>query len=218
MDGLVENLKKDCKDIKELRTKFRNTSEAFNNDDDFKYMISKGVYPYEYIDNFNKLYETKLPHRKYFYSRLNNTHIKPKEYARALQVFNHFNCKNIKDYHELYLKADVLLLSDIWYNFKKVCLTNYKLDPTYYYTAPSLSWDAFLKISEIQLELITNYEMYLFVEEGIRGGLSQISKRYSKANNKYHESEISKEESTYEHYKKIEIEYNSESFINFYQQ
>jgi len=200
LDGLVENLKKDCKDINELRNKFRNTSEAFNNDDDFKFMISKGVYPYEYIDNFNKLYETKLPHRKYFYSRLNNTHIKPKEYARALQVFKHFNCKNIKDYHELYLKADVLLLSDIWYNFKKVCLTNYKLDPTYYYTAPSLSWDAFLKISEIELELITDYEMYLFIEEGIRGGLSQISKRFSKANNKYMKNYDNTKEDTYINY------------------
>ena len=83
----------------------------------------------------------------------------------------------------IYLKADFLLLSDIWFNFKKVCLTNYILDPTHYYTSPSLSWDAFFKISEIELELITDYEMCLFVKEGIRGGLSQISTRYSKANN-----------------------------------
>ena len=96
-------------------------------------MISKGVYPYEYIDNFDKLLETKLPHKKHFYSRLNNSHIKPKEYARALQVYKHFNCKNILDYHELYLKADVLLLSDIWHNFKKVCLKNYKFSEIHFF-------------------------------------------------------------------------------------
>ena len=188
LDSLVENLKKGKNNIIELRKVFKNTSDEFKKDDDFLFMISKGVYPYDYINNFDKLYETKLPHRKYFYSRLYNEHIKPKEYARAIKVFQHFKCKNILEYHELYLKADVLLLSDIWKNFKNVCLVNYKLDPAYYLTAPSLSWDAFLKVSKIKLELITDYEMYLFFEEGIRGGLSQISTRYAKANNKYMKS------------------------------
>ena len=188
LDSLVENLKKGKNNIIELRKVFKNTSDEFKKDDDFMFMISKGVYPYDYINNFDKLYETKLPHRKYFYSRLYNEHIKPKEYTRALKVFQHFNCKNILEYHELYLKADVLLLSDVWKNFKNVCLVNYKLDPAYYLTAPSLSWDAFLKVSKIKLELITDYEMYLFFEDGIRGGLSQISTRYAKANNKYMKS------------------------------
>jgi len=197
LDSLVENLKKGKNNIDELRQVFKNTSNEFKKDDDFLFMISKGVYPYDYINNFDKLYETKLPHRKYFYSRLYNEHIKPKEYTRALKVFKHFNCKTILEYHELYLKADVLLLSDVWKNFKNVCLVNYKLDPAYYLTAPSLSWDAFLKVSKIKLELITDYEMYLFFEEGIRGGLSQISTRYAKANNKYMKSYDNTKPDTY---------------------
>ena len=185
LDSLVENLKVGVDDINQLRKLFKNTSDAFDNDNDFKMMIQKGVYPYEYIDDFKKLLEKQLPSKKQFYSKFNFRDIHTRDYDRAIQVFNHFKCKSILDYHELYLKADVLLLSDVWNNFKTVCLTNYKLDPTYYYTAPGLSWDAFLKISKIELELITDYEMYLFVEEGIRGGLSQISKRFSQANNPY---------------------------------
>lgn len=185
LDSLTENLKKNCNNTEELRNTFTNTSDAFVNDEDFILMTSKGVYPYDYIDNFEKLNEPHLPKRKMFYSRLNNQHIKLKEYARAQHIFKHFNCKSIMDYHKLYLKADVLLLNDVWNNFKDVCFNNYKLDPSYYISAPSLSWDSFLKLSEIELELITDYEMYLFIEKGIRGGLSQISKRYSQANNKY---------------------------------
>ena len=185
LNSLVENIKKDCKNTIDLRRMFKNTSKEFSNNEDFELMTQKGVYPYDYIDNFNRLYEKKLPSKKHFYSKLNETDIEDNQYETAKKVYNHFKCNNIMDYHKLYLKADVLLLSDIWNNFKNVCLTNYKLDPTYYLTAPSLSWDAFLKVSKIELELISDYEMYLFIEQSIRGGLSQISKRYAKANNKY---------------------------------
>ena len=109
-------------------------------------------------------------------------------------MWNTFNCKSFKDYHNLYLTADVLLLADIWENFRSVCEKIYNLDACYYYTAPSLSWEAWLYHSKLeaekknetfQIELITDIDMYLFVEQNIRGGLSQISKRYAKANNKY---------------------------------
>ena len=89
----------------------------------------------------------------------------------------------------------MLLLADIWENFQKVCYNLYKLDVSYYYTSPGLSWDAFLKYTDeyymktynkhFEIELLTDIDMYLFVENSIRGGLSQISKRYAQANNKY---------------------------------
>jgi hypothetical protein len=87
------------------------------------------------------------------------------------------------DYHNLYLKSDVLLLADVWENFREVCYLTHNLDATYYYTLPSFSWDAMLKFTKVELELITDMDMYLFIENGIRGGMSQISMRYAAANN-----------------------------------
>jgi len=93
--------------------------------------------------------------------------------------------KTIKDYHDLYLKTDVCLLSDVFESFRKTCFKNYGLDPAHYYTAPGLSWDAAFKHTKAKIECFTDYEMVLFIEKGMRGGISQISHRYAKANNKY---------------------------------
>ena len=91
----------------------------------------------------------------------------------------------MRDYHDLYLESDVLLLADVFENFRNVCLKNYKLDPAWYYTSPGLTWDAALKMTGIELELLTDPDMLLMIEKGIRGGVSMISKRHGKANNKY---------------------------------
>jgi hypothetical protein len=141
------------------------------------------------------LSEKTLPSIDKFYSKLNDTSCSIIDYEKAQKVWTTFNCQTLKDYHNLYLTADVLLLSDIWENFRTVCYKIYNLDACYYYTAPSLSWDAWLYHSNLEskknngkkfeIELITDIDMYLFVEQNIRGGLSQISKRYAKANNKY---------------------------------
>ena len=93
--------------------------------------------------------------------------------------------KTMRDYHNLYLKTDVLLLADVMENFRKICRTNYGLDPLWYYTAPGLAWDACLKITGVELDLISDPDMYLLIEKGIRGGISTITKRYAVANNKY---------------------------------
>ena len=185
IDSLTENLKKGCKTTEELRKVFKHTSNNFKNDEQFNLMIQKGVYPYDYIDNYEKLNITKLPKMKYFNSMLTETKCKETDYERAKIVWNTFKCKTFMDYHNLYLKSDVLLLSDIWHNFRNVCFENYGLDCTYYYTAPSLAWDAMLKKTNVELELLTDNDMVLFIESGIRGGMSIISKRFAEANNKY---------------------------------
>ena len=93
--------------------------------------------------------------------------------------------KNLKDYHNLYNQVDVLLLADVFENFRNICIKNYKLDPAHYYTAPGLAWDAAIKVTDVKLELLSDIDMLLMVEKGIRGGVSMISNRYGNANNKY---------------------------------
>ena len=186
IDSLSENLKSSCKnDIIKLRKTFKNISDHFTNDDEFLLMTEKGVYPYDYIDNYNRLYEDKLPSQSDFYSLLSGVECSNKDYEKAQKVWNTFKCKTFLDYHNIYLISDVLLLADIWDNFRSVRYKIYGSDCCYYYTAPSLSWDAMLKITKIELELLTDIEKYLFVESGIRGGISQISHRYAEANNEY---------------------------------
>ena len=136
------------------------------------------------MDSFDKFNE-KLPPKEAFYSILNNEHISDEDYQHAQNVWNTFNLKNMGEYHDLYLKSDILILSDVFENFRKTCLEYYKLDPCHYFTSPGLSWDAMLKMTEIKLELMTDIDMFQFIEKGLRGGISYIANRYGKANNKY---------------------------------
>ena len=137
------------------------------------------------MDSLEKLKDTKLPPREAFYSRLNEEGISNADYTYARKVWETFEMKNLKDYHNLYNQADVILLADVYENFRDICIKNYKLDPAHYYTAPGLAWDAALKVTEVKLELLSDMDMLLMVEKGIRGGVSMISDRYGKANDKY---------------------------------
>ena len=148
-------------------------------------LTRKGVYPYDYVTSINKLKETKLPSKEDFYSKLYDEEISDKDYQHAIHVWKTFSCQTLQDYHDLYLKSDVLLLADVFENFRKTCLKHYKLDPCHYYTAPGLAWDACLKETKQELELLKDYDMLMMFEQGIRGGISHISKRYAEANNKY---------------------------------
>ena len=153
--------------------------------DKFNLLARKGVYPYEYMDSLEKLKETALPPKEAFYSRLNDGGISDEDYAHAQNVWKTFKMKYFKDYHELYNKVNVLLLADVFEHVRNICLENYELDPAHYYTAPGLAWDAALKVTDVSLERLSDMDMLLIVEEGIRGGVSTVSNRYAKANNKY---------------------------------
>ena len=162
---------------------FHNTSEIMKDNVDL--LTRKGVYPYDYVSSIEKLSETQLPPKEQFYSKLNDEDISEEDYSHAINVWNTFKCQTIRDYHDLYLKSDVLLLADVFENFRKTCLKHYSLDPAHYYTSPGLAWDACLKETGQQLELLHDYDMLMMFERGIRGGMTHISKRYSEANNKY---------------------------------
>ena len=161
------------------------TKDYFTDPVQFNLMKRKGVYPYDYMDSFSKFNDTELPKREEFYSLLTDNNISEDDYSHAQNVWNTFNLKNMGEYHDLYLKTDILLLTDVFENFRKTCLTYYKLDPLHYITSPGLAWDAMLKMTGINLELITDIDMQLFIEKGLRGGISYIAHRHAEANNKY---------------------------------
>ena len=175
LDNLIKNLPDEA---------FKYTKQGFKNEQ-FNLMKQKGIYPYDHMDSFDKFNETKLPVQQHFYSILNNEHISDEQYKHAQNVWDTFNLKTMGDYHDLYLKSDILLLADVFENFRETCLQYYKLDPCHYFTSPGLSWDAMLKMTDIKLELMTDIDMFQFIEKGLRGGVSYIANRYGKANNKY---------------------------------
>ena len=148
-------------------------------------MSQKGVYPYDYMDSFEEFNEKELPTKDQFYSILNDQHITDDEYNHAKEVLNTFMIRTLGDYHDLYLISDVLLLTDVIQNFRKTCMQYYKSDPCHYFTSPGLSWDAMLKMTNIKLELMTDIDMFQFIEKGMHGGVSYIANRYGNANNKY---------------------------------
>ena len=177
---------------------FHNTKHVFKSNTSL--LTRKGVYPYDYVSSLNVLYETQLPPKKEFFSKLNDEFISDEDYQHAIKVWNTFDCKTFRDYHNLYLKSDVLLLADVFENFRKTCLHHYNLDPAHYYTSPGLAWDACLKTTGQNLQLLHDYDMLMMFEQGIRGGISHISKRYGEANNKYMKNYNPDKESTFIQY------------------
>ncbi|XP_046387447.1 uncharacterized protein LOC124157025 [Ischnura elegans] len=165
------------------REKFIHTKRVYG--DKLNLVTRKGIFPYEYVDSWEKLEEKCLPPKEKFYSHINGETVSDDDYEFAQKIWFEFNCQTLGEYSDLYLKTDVTILSDIFENFRDVCMETYKLDPAWYYTSPGLAFDAMLKHTGVTLELMTDYDMLLMTENGIRGGISQCCKRYSKANNKY---------------------------------
>ena len=149
-------------------------------------VFQKGFYPYEFMDDFEK-FKKQLLKKTAFFSRFKQEGISEENYQHAVKVWNEFNCQNMGDYHDLYLKSDVLLLADVMESFRKLCEKNYELDPAHFFTTSGLAWDAMLKITEIKLELLEDPDMLMMIEMGIRGGNVNVFKRYAKANNKFME-------------------------------
>ena len=164
---------------KELIKRFKSTYEFCNKDlNKFILLLRKGVYPYEYMDNWERFDETSLPSKESFYSNLNMENIEDIDYRHGNNIFKIFNLKNIGEYHDLYVQSDTLLLADV---FEK-CLEVYELDPAHFLSLPGLAWKACLKKTNVELESLTDYDMLLMVEEGIRGGICHSIHRYAKAN------------------------------------
>ena len=190
LERLADNLPAD---------KLNYTSQAFKGEK-LNLMKKKGVYPYDYMDSVQKFGDQQLPPKEAFYSILTDEGISDEQYEHAQKLWDIFGVNTMGDYHDLYLKSDILLLADIFENFRKTCLQYYKLNPAHYFTSPGLSWDALLKMTGIKLELMTDVDMFKFIEKGMRGGISYIANRYGEANDKYMKEYNSEKSSEYIHY------------------
>ena len=169
----------------ELSEKFPNTYRFCNRDlNKFSLLLRKGVYPYEYMDSWEKFNETELPDKESFYSELNKEGITDEDYVHAQKVWDVFEIKNLGEYHDLYVQSDAILLAEVYENFRDKCIEIYQLDPAHFLSAPGLAWQACLKNTGVELELLTNNDMLMRYENGIRGRMCNAVYRYAKANNK----------------------------------
>ena len=181
--------------------KLDNLASHLNNED-FKHLLSefpihklellkgKDAYPYEWVDSYKKFNNQELPPKECSYSSIkdgkrdnDNGHISNEQYLHLQNVWNTFNFNTFRDFHNHYLKKDVLLLADVFEKFISTSLKNCRLDPFHYFSAIGLSWDAMLKMTKVKLEKISDADIHLFIEKGMRRGISYVSKRYIKANN-----------------------------------
>ena len=186
---------------KDLIKRFASTYEFCNEDlNKFILLLRKVVYPYEYMDSWERFNETSLPSKEDFYSNLNMENIDDIDYRHDNNVFKRFKLANLGQYHDLYVQSDTLLLADAFENFRDISIKEYKLDPAHFLSLPGLAWQVHLKKTNIELELLTDYDMLLMVEEGIRGGICHSIHRYAKANNKYMKNYNNNEESSYIQY------------------
>ena len=130
----------------------------------FKLLQQKGIFPYEYIDSIARLKEKELPLPDDFYNSLNDEKINEESYKRAQLIWEKFGMKSLWDYHDLYLKTDILFLADVLHSFQEMCIKYYKIDPFHSYAAPGFSWQAALKMTDVELELLSEKEMYTFCD------------------------------------------------------
>ena len=157
------------------------------------------------MNSFERFNEEKLPAKNIFTkdgkiggdNKISDDHISVKDYLTCEKIWGKFEMKNMGDYHDHYLKKDILQLTDVFENFIDTCFKYYGLDPCHYFSSPGLSWDAMLKMTGVKLDKIYNIDKYLFIEKGLRGGISYIGKRYAKANNKYMNDYDPKKQSTF---------------------
>ena len=148
----------------------------------FFLLLRKSIYPYEGMDSWKKFEEITMPPKKAFCSELNLENNTDKDYAHVQKVWEVFKIKNRGEYHDLYVQY-TLLLADVFKNFRDKCTEIYELNPVHFLSAPGLAWKACLKTTKVELELLTDIDMLLMIEKGIRGRICQAIYRHAKANN-----------------------------------
>ena len=197
---LVNNLSEPGKNISinVLKERFYNTYQLCgNNIEKFKLLLRKGVYPYEYIDSWEK-FKTPLPLDKIcYYSELNDENSKDSELVPVKNVCDTFKINNLGLYHDIYVQSDTALLADVFENFRDKCIDISELDPAYYLSAPGFSWHSCLKMTGVTLELLTDENILLLFEKGIRAGICIAIHKYANPNNKYMKNYDSNKRSTY---------------------
>ena len=187
--------------MNELIKKFSNTYRFYNKYiNKFVLLLRKGVYPYEYMHSSEWFYETSLSDKKAFYSELYLEDITAKDYAHAQKVFEEFKLKNLRDYHDLHVQSDTLLLEDVFENFRDKCFEIYELNPVHFFSSTGFEWQACLKKAGAELELLTDIELLPMVEKEIRGWICHVIHWYAKANNKYMKNYDKNIESSYLNY------------------
>ena len=149
----------------------------------FELLTRKGVYPYAYMDSFERFKETRLPSKEAFFNDLTKKDISEEDFEFAEEIWKTFKLKNLGELHDLYMETDTLLLADVFEKYRRNIHRNYGLDPVHFYTAPSLSWSAGLKYSGAKLEIPHDISMHIFIDNGLRGGISMVANQYAKANN-----------------------------------
>ena len=182
LESLVQSLRKtDEQKFKLLKsimsTRYPNT--------DYKLLLRKGVFPYEYLNSFERFNDNQLPQRVNFFSTLRGEECSQEDYDYAQRVWTAFGCQTFEDYLKLYLASDVCQLADVFQNFRNMCHQYYDLDPAYFVSAPQFAWNSMFKMLDLKLELISDPEMYRMIQPNIRGGICHASGRYARANNKY---------------------------------
>ena len=195
-DNLAE-LKKILPDTVLIK-RFYNTYQFCHNDiDKFKLSLRKGVYPYEYMGSWKKFKEPVPLTKETYYSEFNDTHISDGDIEHVKNVCDAFNLVNLGDYHDHYVSLDVSLLADVFENFRDTTIDIDKLHSVYHLSAPGLSWQSCLKKTGVTLELLTDENMLLLFEKGIRSGMCNVVNKYAKANNKYMKNYDNTKESMY---------------------
>ena len=164
---------KSAKSVDDLIKKFPNTYKfCSGGNNKFVLLLRKAVYPYEYMDSWKIFNETSLPLKEAFYSRLYLEDVSNNGYLHAHKVWKVFEIKSLGGYHDLYVQYDTFLLADVFENLRKKFMEMYELDPAHFLSAPGLAWQACLKKTGVELELVTDNGMLIMFEEGARGGIS----------------------------------------------
>ena len=163
----------------------------------FILLLQKRVYPHEYMDDWEKINEVSLPEKEYFYSHLNMEDITDADYGHAKRVCKDFEIKNFGEYHDLYVQSNTLLLADVSDNFRNIYLQTYELDPTRFLSTLGVAWKAFMKNIKVKIDLLTNIDMLLMVEKGMKCGICHDIHQYAEANNKYMKDYDKNKESSY---------------------